>query len=95
MWTRHTDHELIKCPGAGIQILRGAGCCIEVPNVLGYSPFEMACAGGGIDAIKDTFHSGVLAGAMLGNDLGYNKGRLLLFFLPCVKMQLFLHVDLF
>ncbi|CAE7632747.1 unnamed protein product, partial [Symbiodinium sp. CCMP2456] len=39
----------------GIQILRKAGCdrAIQVPNMLGYSPFAMACAGGGLEAIKE------------------------------------------
>ncbi|CAE7740635.1 unnamed protein product [Symbiodinium sp. CCMP2592] len=39
----------------GIQILRRAGCdcAVQVPNMLGYSPFAMACAGGGLEAIKE------------------------------------------
>ncbi|CAE7472805.1 Invs [Symbiodinium microadriaticum] len=37
----------------GIQILCDAGLGCHVPNMLGYSPFAMACAGGGVEAIQE------------------------------------------
>ncbi|CAE7251131.1 secG [Symbiodinium sp. CCMP2592] len=37
----------------GIQILYDAGLGCHVPNMLGYSPFAMACAGGGVEAIQE------------------------------------------
>ncbi|CAE7041098.1 HACE1 [Symbiodinium natans] len=37
----------------GIQILYAAGVGAHVPNMLGYSPFAMACSGGGTEAIQE------------------------------------------
>ena len=37
----------------GIEILCAAGCKLDTPNMLGYSAFAMACAGGSIRAMKD------------------------------------------
>ncbi|CAK9101245.1 Ankyrin repeat and KH domain-containing protein 1 (HIV-1 Vpr-binding ankyrin repeat protein) (Multiple ankyrin repeats single KH domain) (hMASK) [Durusdinium trenchii] len=36
----------------GLRILRDAGASFEGANVLGYSPFRMACSGGHVEAMK-------------------------------------------
>eukprot|EP00913_Durusdinium_trenchii_P033329 g31202.t1 len=59
----------------GLRILRDAGASFEGANVLGYSPFRMACSGGHVEAMKMLLaHTPLILGSTRENTTYQERG---------------------